>query len=249
MEETLFLKRLQEKVQRASKFWQPEHTEFIYRDRLGDFEAVFYGSDIYWKIWGGYEDAERVQIFLAMMEMDLEEAISEEQALIQLRGPAKFITADHRDYLGALMSLGITRERFGDLIVRDDGCDVIVSKSVVPVVLQSDLKVKRVRMKISEGDFSQWEAPKPDLKELNVQVNSLRLDSIIAKGFNLSRAVASELINKELVQVNHKVCAKVAESCLAEDIISVKGYGKLKVGEIEGQTKKGKQKLVIFKYQ
>lgn len=240
------LKRLIEKAEKSARYWQVEASDFYAREVLTPLLGLLSHVDSNYKLWGGYEEAERVRVIFSMEAP--EESFEEAMVLFSLRGNKAYLTANHRDYLGALMSFGIKREKFGDILVREDGADVILDKMAADYILGSPVKIKRVPMALEIIDWKTWEAPKPNLERVSLQVASERLDSIVSKAFNLSRAISSELVKKEAILVNHKPTNNASLALKEGDIISVRGKGKFKVGEVEGLSKKGKLRQVIYLY-
>lgn len=240
------LKRLTEKAQKASRYWQVEMSDFYAREILIPLLDVLSHEDATCTLWGGYQEAERVRLVFSME--DFEMVAQDTMMLLALRGNKNFLKASHRDYLGALMSLGLKREKFGDIIVRDDGADVILDKRAADFLLSSEIKIRRMPMKVSLLSWENWQAPMPNLEKIELQLASERLDGMVAKAFHLSRTLSTELIKKEAVFLNYKVVTNASLSLKAGDIVSVRGKGKFKVGEIQGLSKKGKLKQVIYLY-
>ena len=116
-------------------------------------------SGLIYGFYGGYEDAERViAVFFPEGFMAGEDAlehfknIPEESPLTVIRAELKKGTPplSHRDYLGALMGLGIRREMTGDIIVRPDGADIIVMKEIAEFLLLHYMKAGRANLQLSE---------------------------------------------------------------------------------------------------
>ena len=169
-------------------------------------------------------------------------------SVIAFRGQMKFTSFSHRDCLGALMALGFERRCIGDIIVREDGFDVLTNSEIDDFLLMSDVSIRRVPMKAKKITLENWQAPERTLKMLSVLVAQTRLDAVIAKVFNLSRSQAVEFIRAGLVQIDHQVVTNASRQCDAGQIITVRGKGKFVVDAVEGMSKKGKIKLSIGKY-
>lgn len=240
------LKRLTEKAKKSARYWQTESSDFYAREVLTPLLGLLSHVDTNVYLWGGYEGAERVRLIFSVTEADVIK--DDSMALLSLRGNKTFLKATHRDYLGALMSFGIKREKFGDIIVREDGADVILDKTAAEYLLGSEIKIRRMPMKLEQLSWEAWETPLPKLEHLALQVSSERIDGVLAKVFHLSRGLSQELIKKEAVLLNYKIVASPTLALKEGDIVSVKGKGKFKVGPVEGLTKKGKLKQVIYLY-
>ena len=146
------------------------------------------------------------------------------------------------------MSLGLRREKLGDLLVTEAGCVLFVEREVVEYIMQNELRVKHVPLSITELSLDTFELPVQNTKELHIMVASMRLDTILAHGLNLSRSKAMDLIQAGKVKVNHSEVTDNDFICRQEDLISCRGFGRLRVGEQSGETKKGKLKVCLIKY-
>jgi len=196
---------------------------------------------------GGYEDAERKRLVTYPDYMEKDEQWAE-ISVLDLRGKFDYVKVTHRDYLGAIMSAGIKREKFGDLLVSADGVYVFADKAIVTYMLSNLPKVKGVNLSGREISPQEVILPEGDKKEISVTCASLRLDVVAASGFNLSRSQIQELIKAHKVQVNHREVTETDYRLEQNDVISVRGKGKLQLAEINGNTKKGKIKIKLIKY-
>ena len=154
----------------------------------------------------------------------------------------------HRDILGALMHLGIERDLIGDIIFYKDNIYVFVLNTAKEMILSDLYKIKHTQIRskcVPLEDFSY----EPSFKECSIQIASNRLDAFVAGVCNLSRQKANEYILSEKVFINGKLTTNHNTSISEEDIISLRGYGKLKIDSLPGLTKKGKLKVNYSLYQ
>ena len=79
-------------------------------------------------------------------------------------------------------------------------------------------------------------------------VASLRLDSVLAAGFSLSRGRAAEAVEKGSVQVNYVTCVKPDKPVSAGDTITCRGLGKCVLDSVGAPTKKGRLPVAIRRY-
>lgn len=98
----------------------------------------------------------------------------------------------HRDVLGSLMGLGVTRGSVGDILVAEQSVDVLVTESVRRFLLDSWDSAGRVRLKVQPIGPTELQVPEEKVKLLRDTVSSLRLDSVLSVGFSLSRSKAAE---------------------------------------------------------
>lgn len=200
--------------------------------------------------FGGYEGAERrVCAFLP----DWQE---EEDFLNDPDGPVAALQADypadaqltHRNFLGGLMGLGITREKLGDILVHPGHCQVLLLREALPILLSQWETAGRWRLKLREIPLDQLEVTPPEVKTIRDTVATLRLDAVAASGFSTSRAKAADLIAAGRVAVNHRECTKADKPVAQGDVLTCRGLGKCVVKEILGQSKKGRTMVVLERY-
>ena len=154
---------------------------------------------------------------------------------------------NHRDFLGALMHLGLEREVFGDILVRETGAYVFAAERMAEYICRELAQVKHTQVRCAVLDEVPEDA-RPKLEEEQIIVSSMRLDNNLAKVCHLSRTRAKELFAAGHVQTGGRVCEKESFVPREGDIISVRGYGKFRCGEKTGETKKGSSVVKIFRY-
>lgn len=233
------------------------HTNFLSLDEISIVKATDreYNEYVDTFYYGGYGDSERqIAIFIPKF-YDAKEAeafLTENEednpiCIVRLKKD-KFTTLSHRDYLGAIMGLGLKREMVGDIKVTDGGADVFCLKSSADYICDNLKKSGRGSVTgeiLSVTSFSN----SYDKYELCfTTVSSLRLDGVIAAFFNLSRSTAAETVNKGLVYVNSSQCLKTDYNLKEGDKIVLRGKGKTVLTEIKGTSKKGKLKIEYKKY-
>lgn len=193
--------------------------------------------------FGGYENASRK--FLCAYDYDvLNEEFPIDKLCYKFR---KEDSLSHRDFLGALMGLGIERSCVGDIIV-GDGYAVIFVKSEVSEYIKSQLcKIGRAGVKlIPENECNV--SYEPDTEILSFIVSSMRLDSVVSAVTKLSRAKAASLINSGKVFTNYSENCKVSYFLKPNDILTIRGNGKFIIQEQSSTTKKGRLKINIVHY-
>ena len=196
---------------------------------------------------GGYERAERrLLLFLP----DWQEEPDESEHMTALRCTyRKEDILTHRDFLGALMAQGVTREKLGDILVSDGSADLLVSRDVAAYLLQNLTGAGRVKLSVSEIGLSALRVPEPKVREIRDTVAALRLDAVAASGFSMSRGRAQELIAAGRVQLNHRETLKSDAPVAQGDVISARGLGKFEVAEVGGLSRKGRTALTLRRYE
>jgi len=202
--------------------------------------------------YGGFRDSERkLAVFLPDYVIDENYLIENPDvspiAVLVIKKDS-FSSLNHRDYLGAIMGLGVKREMLGDIAVTDNGCAVAVIKSVAKYICDNLTSVGRGTVQVSiSDDFAPFEKEeKYELKRC--YVSSMRVDSVTSAAFSLSRGSASELIRRGEVFLNGIEVTKPDMHVPFSSKLVIHGKGKVIVFEDEGITKKGRQAFRIKKY-
>lgn len=199
--------------------------------------------------FGGYEEAERQMLCYLPDYLDEGSLTQEDSPLVCLR--ATFYHGDspsHRDFLGALMGVGISRESIGDICVGNGSCDFFLTAEIAPYVLQNFTGAGRTSVQLETIPISQVQVPLPETKEIRDTLASLRLDNVISAGFRISRTLASQYITTGRSAINGLPCEKPDKALEEGARISVRGLGKIKLKSVNGQTKKGRISVVIDRY-
>lgn len=141
----------------------------------------------------------------------------------------------HRDILGALMSLGIKRELFGDIVEKDRDFYLAVDRNIYEYLKDHLSMIKRSKVKFVECD-EEIEV-KNDYLVKSFIVSSFRLDKIISSFYKISRQKAAEFIRAGHVKVNHKPVEQINYLCNNKDIISFKKHGRVMFVDCKKQTR------------
>ncbi|WP_461204330.1 YlmH family RNA-binding protein [Clostridium sp. DL1XJH146] len=195
---------------------------------------------------GFFEESERR--FLAIKPFNTIDELNFPIKLIVISNSSKFSKINHRDYLGALTSLGVKRGLFGDLVINDEQCYLPVADIIVEFVKINLNKVKNSPVKIAEVNIEKEGIPTHEFEIIRLQIASERCDTVVSAAVNISRNEAIKLIQKGNVLVNYKNVNKKNSNLNYGDIITIRGYGKFKFGEFIGETKKGRKKVIIYKF-
>lgn len=204
--------------------------------------------------WGGFEGAERV-VMLSVpdyIESDDPNEIftvySDECPLSAVRiEKDKFSDIGHRDYLGAVMGLGLTRESVGDICVQPDGCDIIALPNAAKYIEENLTGAGRATLKAKLIPLGEVRAPQVNIKETSITVASPRLDAVAGEIFSLSRSAAAQAIASGAVTVNDEQVLKADRRLSPKDKIVLRGKGRAILGEEFTQTKKGRVRIGVKK--
>ena len=201
----------------------------------------FYSS--YISYYGGFENAKRKFLCFSEKEVDL--------SLYPLSGIyfqfRKTDNLSHRDFLGALMNLGIERSCIGDIVVNEGKAVCFVKDEIKDYIVSQISKVGRVGVRIVNGksldiDFTD------SIEKLSLIVSSMRLDAIVAAITKLSREKSANSILSGKVLTNYSENKNVSHQLKTDDILTIRGYGKFVIKEQTGFTKKDRLKIVINHY-
>lgn len=192
---------------------------------------------------GGYDDAER-----RMCRVSASEYCTDEEPPIVLftaEASMKEAVISHRDVLGSLMGLGVKREMIGDILPNNNRPQFFCHSSIADHIEFNLKKIARYSISLSRTDSA--EIPEQEYKTITVNVSSMRIDSICAEAFGMSRTKAAEAVRQGLVFVNWLEVKDVSDEVKCGDKISMRGKGKVEVGDISGTSKKGRLFVVIKK--
>lgn len=246
-EERVLLGRLWDGWERCRSRNVPEVSGFLspHEQALARQLLRTLGAEDGYVLWGGYEGAQRCQVHFLPDWMDAPEA----SAARCLR--CRFYETEHpthRDFLGSLMGLGLTREKVGDILVSPRWADVLVGSSVADHLLREWSQAGRVHLKVEEIEPEELLIPEEQVKHIRDTVASLRLDSVLSVGFSVSRSAAAELIRGGKAEVNWMPCDKPDAPVSQGDVLTVRGLGKCCLEEIGGQSRKGRTAVTVKRY-
>ncbi len=242
MEPNILKVRFFEAVERSEKIGKPCFFGF-----LSEEESAFLKSFANERVmfFGGRDNAERV--FVGAFPQNIPKS--------KKAFPIKTITLNyrkqknltHRDFLGSVLALGIKREAIGDILIDDTRAVLFVNSSVAPLILNELKMVGRQGVTLIEG--TNEALPEAEKREQTVfTVSSLRLDCVISAVFSLSRNSATEFIEQRLVRINSMTAEKPTRLVCEGDKISLRGKGKFTLKSLNGETKKGRLKIIVEKY-
>ena len=167
--------------------------------------------------------------------------------IICLRAPVlkRFNDVTHRDLLGALMSLGLDRSRFGDCFIQDGYLVAYVDEEIADYVKRNISSVRKMPVQ-----FEQCEPIEPVRRTemMKVNVSSLRIDCVVAALANVSRTVAAEMIAQKRVSIDHKLVEETKKLCNNGNTISISGKGRFIVGKTIGTTRKDRMIVEVEKF-
>ena len=247
-EDKMLLAKIWDKINAGIRKNIPANTGFLSL-REQEMCCFLFGDQPGLSFFGGYEDSERKMLVYLPDYLDKEYLVSEDSPIVCIE--ATFFEKDtlsHRDFLGALMGAGVSRETVGDISTQTGLCNFFVTAEIAPYLLRSFTSAGRTAVHLTQIPLEEVTIAQPETKEIRDTVNSLRLDSIISSGFRIGRSLACDHIHAGRAAINGITCEK-PDKLIAEGAkISVRGLGKIKLKSVNGQTKKGRISVVIDRY-
>lgn len=250
-EEELLKKRLIELSNNAYYRESPIFTDFL---NLNE-QNILYSSQndlspIKVVSFGGYESAERQMVaFLPdAFLMNFDNSMYPMDVVYIEPANRKFSDKlTHRDFLGAILNLGIERSKIGDIIAEENKAYIFCSSKLSQFLIDELRKVKHTIVRASISNIKEF-IYEPEIKMLKGSIASLRIDNVLTICNNCSRSVAVDYINAKKVFVNGKLIEANSYNLKENDVISVRGLGKFVFMGIVSETKKGRYYIEIKKY-
>lgn len=196
---------------------------------------------------GGFRDAERKMI--CFCGKDECEDISYPISCIKVEPVNKKFSDSltHRDFLGAVLNLGLDRSKIGDILINENEGYLFVHSTISEFIIDQLGKVKHTVIHCSLVDSIDFHY-QPRLKEITGTVSSVRLDSVLSIAFQGSRSSLSGLIEGGKVFVGGKLILSNSYTLKENDVVSVRGYGKFIYAGTSYQTKKGRYSVKVLLY-
>lgn len=241
------LAKILDKAEQAIRTWDICLTDFYPPPVLIEAQEVFQQlTEVQLLAWGGYPQAERQRLAIGRVDLPFDHSAIELVAL-DISGNFLFDPANHRDFLGSILGTGIVREKVGDILVLGErGAQALVVPELESFFQQNLTQVRSVPVTVEAIALDQLRVQPPKKKELTTVEASLRLDAIASAGMGMSRSKMVEAINKGDVRVNWKEIKQSSHQVKAGDLISVRGKGRVEVGEIV-VTKKQRYRVQLVR--
>ncbi len=247
-EQHIVMRKIIDKAEAVLKYHETNYTDFLdpyqrelARSILNRLDVSYYGE-------GGLEEAERKSIIIFPEYMTKNTIEENPIRAIKIEGSFKFNSVNHRDFLGAIMGLGIKREVVGDIFVKEDFATVILHADILDFVMYNLDQIGKESVDVKEIDLTEVEKPIEEYTDVNLTISSLRLDALISGVCKMSRNKASILINQNKVKVNWRPIDNISFEINEGDVLSIRKFGRVKLIECLGHSKKGKEKIRVRVY-
>lgn len=235
------LARVFDRASVAKKTGRAVFTEFLSERVFGEVMTRKRNIDeTPFTAFGGYENAGRVMLMFS----DYEEKFPIKAIVCTGKGIENL---KHSDFLGSITGLGIDRKNIGDIVCEENRTVIFVSNTIADFVAENLVCVGRVFVKCEIEDAEKV-CVKQKFEEITSTVASLRADSVVSVFLKSSRSRAAECIEGQKFFLNQVLCTRCDKEIKENDIISVRHYGKAKVGDVNGRSKKGRIFITLQKY-
>lgn len=247
MDDVLLKKRIAELRKRAEFSYRTECTDFLTLSEIETAKSVLNGCN--YRFFGGMEDTERQMLCIAHEDIEITDEIFPVTGILVTPKSVKFSEDfSHRDVLGSVLGLGLQRDVIGDIFVSEKEAFILCTEQISEFILDNLLKVRHTnvickRVKAEETSF------KKEFKMIERTVSAIRIDTICAAAFGLSRSSAATAISAGKVFINGKEISSPSSGVKEEDVISFRGEGKARLKKIGGLTKKGRISVTLERYQ
>lgn len=253
-EDKILIAQILDKIDFSIKRDKLEYTDFLdmYQVALvkGFLKKIDFNNFI---LYGGFENSERKVLILYPEKYNInmvEKNYSKIMKVIRILLPKENIGSyTHRNYLGGIVKLGMERDKVGDILVADDGADIIVKEETAQV-LQQELKTltRFENAKFEIVEITELRQQEIKVEEVSIIVPSLRLDNFVSDLAKTSRSKAVEIIDSERVFINGQNETKASKQIKLNDVITIRGKGRFVVKEFSGTTRSGRTVVKVEKY-
>lgn len=237
--------KIGELIAKAQLNYQPILTDF-FNPRERFIAQTLIGSQFEIKMasFGGYHHADRKRVIFYPNYYQYEKS-DFELALLEIKYPIKFANLHHGQILGTLANSGIRRDVIGDIITDGQNWQVLTETKISRFLIDQITHIGKVNVKMEAQSLNLVLNPVNAWEQLTLLTSSLRLDNLVSNAYHISRTRTKELINNSKVQVNWTNINKPDYLVDKLDIISVRGFGRIRLDDVIGQTRKQKFKVLL----
>ena len=233
------VRHLLDLLRKSEKTMSWQYSAFLSPAEQEDLLRAPEAAGFAYSLIGGYENAER-KLLAAGNEEDLGPPDPPIRVISVSPKSARFAEdLSHRDYLGAILGLGIDRSLIGDILVRENRAWFFCLASAAEMLAASLAQVRRtsVSAEITSPDIPELQ---PRYESLRLNVASERLDAVAAAVTRLSRGQAGTLFAGEKVFVNGRLATDKSARLKEGDTLSIRGFGKMIYDGLEVETRKNR---------
>lgn len=246
-DDRLLLSKILDKINLMKKDNKITNTNFLDVYQIGVVKKFLEKNEFEnYMFWGGFKEAERKMLIIYphnTEEFVLKKYISTLIKIVKINIPVDLrVSYNHRMYLGGVIKLGIDREKIGDIVVAEDGADIIICPEISQFLEQNLSSLKRFsRAEIIIDNIKHLRKIQIIMQRKEIIVSSMRIDNLVSTVAQCSRTMATELIKKERVYINHQNETKASRIVNEGDLVNIRGKARFVVKDIQYMvTKKRK---------
>lgn len=234
-------------IREVENSYAPKLTDFLDPRERFIVESLTAGSELLMDCYGVFSESERMRVLL-YPNYYIPEQKDYDVTIFSVKYASKFVTIEHKDVLGSLMSIGLKRPKFGDIHLQDEEVQFAVATELKDYIKSNFTSIGKAKVTVSEVENREdlivssttW------IESMNI-VSSMRVDTVLAALLSVSRQKAVSLIRGDKVRVNWTSITDPSIDLYESDILSSRGSGRFKVLAIEGRTRKDNIRLLIGK--
>jgi len=245
-DEQTFIEKVIGWLREVEDRYAPKLTDFLDpRQRFIVNAVIGQNEDLVIHSEGIFGEAERERILICPSYFEPQKE-DFQITIFEIQYPSKFVQIKHPDVLGALLSIGMDRTKFGDIRIEDELIQFAVATEVADYIQTNLTSIGKAKVRLEQVDSQKKLIQTTDIwNDKNYTASSMRLDVILGTVLNMSRQKSQALIKAGKVKVNWTVRESTSFELQEGDIISARGFGRMKVMMIEGRTKKDKIRLQV----
>lgn len=253
-EDKMLLAQLLDKIEIVENKNKIEHTDFLDMSQQELVKKFINKINIAnYMIYGGFEQSERKMYIIypeKFNEQVVEKNLKNIIQIIRIELPEDLKGKyTHKDYLGAVIKLGVKREKVGDIIVDSNGADIIIDRDITKFLQENLGSLTRFsKATITVENIENLRPVEIRKEELQIIVSSLRLDNVVSELARCSRNKALDIINMERVFINFQNETKKTKQIKPGDIVTIRGKGRFYIKDLVGTTKSGRNIITIEKF-
>lgn len=254
-EDKFLLSKIIDKIEETKQKNKMTITDFLdgYQKQIVEKLMKGYGYPNYF-FWGGFERSERNLLIIYPKKVEGQESIIKKDRMDSIKVIRIELPRDlqgqynHRNYLGALMKLGIERQKIGDILVDDSGADILMKPEIATYTKNELEKLTRFhKSKIEEISLEEIKKVENKVETFEIIVPSFRIDSIVSELAHTSRTKANQLILEQRVFVNYEEIQKTTKQIEIGSLITIRGMGRFYIKEKVRETKNDRIVILVEK--
>ena len=237
-EEQIFIEQVLDWLGQVERQYAAYLTNFLNPREIFIAESIINQyEEIKFKRFGGYEEAEqeRLMIYPEYFNPRKEDF---EIVLFEINYPQKFAELSHGQILGSIMGTGLSRANLGDIISANNRWQFFLDSKMKEFIKLNLKKIGKISVQLEEKNLSERIENEDNWEKQELIVSSMRVDSVLARALNLSRNRAKRLIEDKKIKINWSEIQRPDIELTRNDIVSIRGYGRIKIHEELAKTRK-----------